>query len=236
MKKCLLLIPIITTFLLFGCKKNEQRSYEHWSHLINEKYFELNQLLQSVPCTNINDFEIIKIGSYFSSSYYLVHPNVKEKFEITLNELEELTQKLNEAASREGILNSSPPIKIPPLNKACIEGKPKLIYAKDLSIEEINAELPSRYEQIQSFYNDVPCTKPNDWSSHFLRVGCCHEGIAIHKTIRSEEMYDLVQIYNQLMERKLYLENTNCGLNNTCKTFAKPVICLDGKPFVELTQ
>jgi len=149
-------------------------------------------------------------------------------------DLQHLQSEAGKAAAREGIVNDYIWAPNPPLRKVCAEGKPTLIYVQNLPLEEINEELPPRLDEIENFYNDVPCTDANAWSSYFLRKGCCMEGIAIHKTIRTAEMFEKIHIHNRLMERKLALEKTDCK-NNNCPTQAKPVQCINGKPVIEMT-
>lgn len=234
MKNTLFTLPIIAFLLLLGCTKDSSKSYKYWSEQVNQKTQEITTLLESVPCTNIDEFEIVK-----QSNYYLVHLSLKKPFEKLRKELDHLLDEQHKAAEREGIvcydvqpLFSFPPPN-PPLAKACQNGKAVMRYAHDLSLDEINTELPKRYQELQDFYKDLTCTNPNDWSSGFLRKGCCMEGIAVHKSIRSNEMIDKIEIYNSLMERKLGLEKTNCQDRN-CPNRARPVQCKDGKPFVEV--
>jgi len=122
----------------------------------------------------------------------------------------------------------------PPLRAACRDGKPTLIYAQDLSLTEVNAERAARYPQIQNFYADVPCTDPSVWFVRLMFTGCCPEGVAVHKTIRTDEFLELMFIYSRLSERKRNLENTEC--EGGCAGFLTPVVCVDGKPIVELAN
>ncbi len=231
MKKILFSLPIIGLILFLACSKDSSKSYEYWSEQVNKKTQEISTLLESVSCTNINEFEIIK-----RSNYYLVHSSLKSQFENLSKELDHMLDEQDKAAAREGIMNIYPTLDYipfnPPVKKACVNGKATLLYSKDLSLDEINAELPKRYKELQEFYKDVTCTNPNDWTSHFLRTGCCMEGIAVHKTIRSTEMKEKIELYNILMENKLRLDKTTC--QGDCPNMAKPVQCKDGKPIVEV--
>lgn len=234
MKKITFLVPIIGFMLFFACSKDSSKSYEYWNEQVNAKAQELNTLLESVPCTNIEEFEIIQHPYY---TYYLVHSSLKKQFEKLQLELDHLQGERNKAAEREGkIFNDaqrfSMPAPNPPVGKVCHNGKAKLRFAYELSLEEVNAELPKRLKELQEFYKDVTCSNPNDWTSHFLRTGCCMEGIAVHKTIRSNEMIEKIQLYNRLMENKLHLDKTNC--QGGCPNMASPVQCRDGKPFIEV--
>ncbi|MGE8378275.1 MAG: hypothetical protein ACN6PN_07995 [Sphingobacterium sp.] len=234
MKKIIFTIPIIGFLLFLACSKDSSKSYDYWSELASKKAEEISTLLQSVPCKNIEEFEIIQRPYY---TYYLVHSSLKSQFEKLQQELDYLQDERNKAAEREGKIFyetqlMSMPVPDPPLGKVCDNGKAMLRFAHNLSLEEINVELPKRYKELQEFYKDVVCSNPNDWQSHFLRTGCCMEGIAVHKTIRSNEVIEKIQLYNRLTERKLSLEKTTC--QGGCPNMARPVQCRDGKPFVEV--
>lgn len=137
-----------------------------------------------------------------------MHSSLKNQFEKLNLELAHLQDERNKAAEREGktfydAQRLSMPIPNPPVGKVCYSGKAALRFAYDLSLEEINTELAKRLKELKEFYKDVTCSNPNDWTSHFLRTGCCMEGIAVHKTIRSTEMIEKIELYNRLMENKL---------------------------------
>ncbi|HMR18015.1 MAG TPA: hypothetical protein PKA53_01835 [Sphingobacterium sp.] len=228
MKRILLLFVAAT--LLFSCEKEEKKSYLYWSNLVSEKHAEINTLTQSVSCTDIEEFEIVN-----RSGYFMVHLSIMLKFDQLMVELEQLQSEAGKAATREGILNDMMWSPNPPVRKVCADGKPKLIFAQNLSLEEVNEELPIRLEELENFYNDITCTNADEWTGYFLRAGCCMQGIAIHKTIRTAEMFEKVHIYNRLMERKLSLEKMDCKDMN-CPNEAKPVQCIDGKPVIEMTS
>ncbi|GAA0885618.1 hypothetical protein GCM10009120_42170 [Sphingobacterium siyangense subsp. cladoniae] len=234
MKKIIFIVPIIGLILFFACSKDSSKSYEYWNEQVNAKAQELNKLLESIPCTNIEEFEIVQRPYY---SYYLVHSSLKNQFEKLNLELAHLQDERNKAAEREGktfydAQRLSMPIPNPPVGKVCYNGKATLRFAYDLSLEEIHTELAKRLKELKEFYKDVTCSNPNDWTSNFLRTGCCMEGIAVHKTIRSTEMIEKIELYNRLMENKLRLEKTTC--QGGCANMARPVQCRDGKPFVEV--
>lgn len=226
-----LLLSTLFLTLFFSCQKSEGTgSFEYWSRLSHQKYLEMQDLTESVPCGDIDAFEIVQAESH----YFLVHPSIKSRFEKLKSEYHSLLSKMYEAANREGrVFDMLPPS--PPLRKLCQDGIATLVYAYQLTIEEVNTELPGRYEEIMNLYHDIPCTDAADWQSLFLRVDCCYEGVAVHKTIRTGEFIEKVEIYSRLIERKLYLGNESCEAGN-CKIFATPVQCVDGKPFVELVS
>ncbi len=67
-----------------------------------------------------------------------------------------------------------------------------------------------------------------------IQTGCCYEGFAAHKTIRTAEFIELLFIYSRLAMRKLYLEGTTC--EGRCAGTVQPVTCVNGRPYVALTN
>ncbi|WP_257666082.1 hypothetical protein [Parapedobacter tibetensis] len=223
-------IYAIVIALLLSCQKNGRESYDYWSEQAYQTFLEMQQLSQSVPCTDIDAFETVMAANF----YFLVHPSIQHAFGKLSDRYQSNSSKALEAAIREGII-VEPPEHNPPLRRVCDNEVATLVFAQQLTLEEINAELPIRHDKIINFYHDVPCTDADAWFSQFLKTGCCYEGIAAHKTIDTKIFFDQLTIYNQLMERKLYLENTPCEYE-TCKRFAKPPQCVDGQPVVELVD
>lgn len=223
---------LFTVVLFLACSKTEPepKSYTYWNDLVNEKYEDIYTLTQSIPCTDIEEFEIIK-----RKGYYLVHPSVKAEFEKLQVELEQLESERNAARAREDWVGDLPPtIPSHPVRKICDNGKSKLIYVKDLSIEEINAELPVKYNEIQTFYEDVTCTDASQWVGRFILTDCDVEPVAIHKTIRNDQMIAKVDIYNQMMVVKMQNEPPKCGEPERFnKIFeSETVKCEEGEPVV----
>lgn len=227
------LLNLLILILFFGCSKNETKSYEYWNDLTNKKYAEINILTQSVACSNITEFEIVAIGR----SYYAVHPSVRERFDILRNELEELERERGIAGSREGFAwaREESLFPNPPVRKVCENGKPLLIYAQNLSLEEVNSELPIRHEEIRTFYQNISCTDANQWNGRYIiSQNCGFEAFAVHESIRKDEMDTKLDVYNMLMIRKMTLEGTKCEQAFLTDKLLKnePVKCEAGKPVV----
>jgi|SRR5690606_34902862 len=234
MKKNTFLL-LTTLLLLLSCKSDKEYPYEYWSRLVDEKHIEIVALTESVTCTDIEEFEIIPFGSYMAPQYYLRHFSIQLAFDKLLAELDHLQNERIRAAAREGIY-SGIWMPNPPLHKACKDGKAKLIFAQDLSLEKINEELPIRYEEIKNFYNDVSCNDSEEWSvGLLLRSECCYEPIAKHKTIDSIEINEKIEIYNRLMERKHQLENTSC-IQINCEATTNTLSCMNGKPTIKIVH
>lgn len=225
------ILPYLLLLFLLGCSK-EEKSYEHWSKLASEKYKEIVALTQSVHCTEINDFETVQIGH----NYLLLHPSIKGQYGKLMQEYEYLQTQAGKAAGREGILNDifAPPN--PPVRKQCQNGKPTLIFAQNLTLEEARSELSTRLAEIKAFYNDVTCTNANDWSAYGIRTGCCIEAIAIHKTIKTVEFIQKIDLYNRIMEQKMTLEKVSCAGIPPCANSIKSIQCVDGKPVIEMAK
>ncbi|WP_437918654.1 hypothetical protein [Sphingobacterium sp. LRF_L2] len=216
---------------VLACSKSEPKSYEYYNNLVNEKYEEINTLIQSVSCTNIDEFEIVRI-----QRYYLVHPSIRTVFDKLQTELAQLEKEKSIAYVREGWIggDTSPTIPNHPVKKICENGKPRLLYVNDLSIEEIDAELPNRYEKIKTFYKDVSCTDANQWIGRYLvSANCNMEVVAIHETVQNEEVVAKIDLYNLMMIKKLRSEKQECIGSIYDKFFeSKTVQCENGKPVV----
>lgn len=225
-------LPYLIVFiLLLGCSKSEEKSYVYWNNLVNEKYAEIGELLRSVPCTSIDAFEIVKKGNY-----YLVHPSTKQSFEKLYAELEQLEKERGIAGNKEGWIGDKPLLpNNPPIGKICKDGIAQLVFAKDLTLDEVNALIPNRYEAIQDLLSGISCTDASQWSVRYLWSNCSVEAVAVHKSIKSEELNDMLDAYNRLWERRISLERpTDCDYSkfvskvNASNTI--PVICKEGKP------
>lgn len=227
----LLNLLILTLFL--GCSKSEPKSYEYWNDLTNKKYAEINVLIHSVSCSNIEDFEIVATGRNF----YAVHPSIRESFDRLKAELEGLEREREIAGSRESFAGATEQSLFPnpPVKMMCENGKPLLIYANNLTLDEVNLELPIRYDEIRTFYENVPCTDANQWNGRYiLSQNCSVESFSVHKTIRKDEMNTKLDVYNMLMIRKMALERTKCETAFLTKKLLsnEPVKCEAGKPVV----
>lgn len=224
------LFHLLIAILFLACSKSELKPHAYWNNLVNEKQGEIISLVQSVSCSDIAEFEIVKRGGY-----YLVHPSIRADFDKLQTELEQLEKERSIAAAREDLIGGpAPSIPTHPVRKVCDNGKPKLIYVKDLSLDEINAELPARYNELITFYKDEVCSDATQWGGRYIFADCAVEPIAIHKTIRNEEMVSKIDIYNQMMMVKILHEKKECDVKVRFeKVFEyKLVVCKDGKPTV----
>ncbi len=230
-KHTLLQIFILALFL--ACSKNEPKSFEYWDDLANKKRSEITALTQSIPCSNIEEFGIVSTGG----NYYPVHLSIIEKFARIKLELEDILREREIAGSREGFAwaREESLLPNPPVRKVCQNSKPLLIYSHDLSLEEVNLELPIWYEEIKTFYENVSCNDANQWTGRYiLSQNCSIEAFAVHKTVGKEEMDNKLDVYNMLMVRKMSLEKTKCESGFPAEKLVKnqPVICEAGKPVV----
>jgi hypothetical protein len=60
MKKIIFILPIIGLIIFFACSKDSSKSYEYWNEQVTAKAQEINKRLESVPCTNIVEFVVVR--------------------------------------------------------------------------------------------------------------------------------------------------------------------------------
>lgn len=232
MKKNWFLLSLLLV-LVSSCDKSEDKSYDYWSDRVSDKYKDIELLIGSVPCTNIDEFETVSITRVAWYDYFLVHPSIKSRFLLMLKELNDLIEKQLEAQRREGIEIYYDANYQYPLRKICKEGKATLVFPHHLTIEEINKELPIRYDELKNFYKDVQCTNANEWSLQALLLNCCYEVIVVHNTIKTAEVLEKIKVYNSLVEVKKMKEQISC-LGVQCKNNTQSVKCVNNKPVVEI--
>lgn len=212
-------------FAFNSCKKDENRSWEYWSQKAQEKVEEINKLSSTVPCNNPSEFEVIS----HHRSNLLTHPSIKDRVNQLIVELDDLISKEYIAMNKAGIIvdymGAMPYVKV-----ACVNNQAKIIYPSDLSIQELNEELTKTYSKVKTFYANTACTNALDWSGTSITVNCEREPLAIHKTLKNGEFYNLLAYYNSLSNTKNQKEARTCDYTNL-----KPIIikCVDGKAVAE---
>lgn len=205
MKRIFLFLVLCTAVL--ACSKDE-KTYEHWSNLANEKLNEIQALTQKVSCTNIDDFEVVSLGY---NIYSLNHPSIKKEFEKLQKEYNNFRAKADKAAGDGRVYNDMIMLPAtPPIRKECKNGKATLVLIKDLDLAETNKEIVSRKKEIDTFYKDVVCGNANDWSLIAIPKDCCPEFIPINNKIKRNEFLVLTNTYTQLVSKKHILENKTC--------------------------
>jgi hypothetical protein len=104
---------------------------------------------------------------------------------------------------------------------------------RDMAIEDIESELPIRYNEIKKFYKDISCVGSNEWTGRFILIDeNTIEPIAIPKSIKSDELKVKMDIYNSMMMAKLAAEEKKIDPIVNAIFTVKPVECKDGKPTV----
>lgn len=224
---------VILVLFTISCQKSD--SYKELSKIANEKYLEIKALSESRGCGDLDKWQIKTI--YYSCwHHFAIHQDDLEKFEKLAVEYLEAQKRADAAKDKPVLFHYSPCEPNPPFKIVCDAGKPKLLHPYEVDhVAVIQAELENRYHDIKNFYADMDCTDPEEWSSRWINVACCYEGIAIHRTINTNEFLELLYIYSSLNWQHNRLTETNCT-NAGCKIFFKPVQCIDGKPYVELTD
>ncbi len=220
---------VLLSFQLLSCSKSDElKSSSYWGKRAQEKKREINLLSESVPCQDISTFKVV-----FKHNYFLVHPTIQARFDRLLAEYDDYFNKMLDAAAREGIIYDFL-YPIPPIKVVCRDGKATMLFVQDLTIQEVNEELPKFKNNIMDFYKDVNCTDPSEWGSMILIVNCNYEGFAIHKKIRNKEFHELLLTYYELNNRKNQLENIKCDGMSSNKQAT--ISCKEGKPVVTISN
>lgn len=226
---------LIVFFLLAttACQKSE--TYEELSKIAHDKYLEIKALSESRSCTDLDEWQMKTI--YYSCWYHFaIHQDDVEEFERLAEEYIVAQKRADEAGDRPILFYLSLCGPNPPAMMTCEAGKPKLVHAYEIDdLSVVESELASRYDEIMSFYAGVPCTDPEDWTSRIMRNGCCYEGVAVHKTIKTWEAIELLYIHGGLNAQKMRLIETECNYE-ACNYSIGSVQCRDGRPYVEMTD
>lgn len=200
MKSALLILSL--TLVLLGCKKGEH-SGEYWNQKANETYNKIIALSENYVCSDISKLNIKNIG-YPCPSYVLIHNKDTAAFNQLIKSFTYFQQKAQESGLAMDILCLQDfYFKI-----SCKENKPYLVTLNNIELADINMEMPRLYAEIKNYYNNSPCTNPDDWQGITLYSGETQEALAVKKT--DGDFYRKVQTYNQLNCKKLVLEGKQC--------------------------
>lgn len=221
--RALALLSLFCLVSIFsGCSK--EKDYTYWSDKMNEKSKEIETLVYSVPCSDIDEFQPMLAGIY-----YPVHPTVKERFLQLASEYREYYNKWYATNPQSPVIHPIDPF--PPIDKVCRDGKPKLIYPKDLGLDEVKQAIDQYLSKLRDLSKDTPCNNPEDWVVYSFRLECCPEFIPVHKELYREHYYSLGQPLYALFERMHELDKTECDV--PCNTPEQHIVCKDGKAVVE---
>lgn len=219
------LITLIGTILFSACKKDEEKSMEYWDKLVQDKVVELNKLADGVTCTRIEEFEVIS-GRYQN---FVNHPSIDQKLKKLLAELDILERKQEEARFKKGIIiDYMPPT--PYIRLQCVDNKVKIVYPKDLPLEEVKTEHAIKLAALKDFYKDTSCNDSNNWDVVFVNNKCERIPIAFHKSLRGLEFQNLYSLFYLLDYEWRQRENISC---DTKVEPPRVVKCVDGKAVVE---
>jgi hypothetical protein len=233
----------LSYFMLFillvsACKKDDITS-EQWSTKAEEKRAEIDQLIASEKCENLTDWSIDKVDNFWCGhSYFPVHKNIKTQFNKLWKEYLTLTSKSVDAGIREGIiyepceeyiLHHSEPTQL-----TCDNGKVKLLYIKDLSLEDSKARIAPLKTKIDNYLSNLTCSGTENWATTILLNDCGIDHIPYIRTADVTELKKDIALYNSLKANILEREKTNCPTRKY--TYPKGVKCINSKPVVELSE
>lgn len=194
-------------FLLQGCSKDSEKSYEYWSELANLKLKEIENISSSYTC---NDMDKISFKNLGCSYYVLLHERDTEKFNVLWKSYEELRSKAE--TLRGPSYYSVICIDIPPFRIDCIDNKPTLITVSNINIEEINSKIAELKADFNTYQENSSCINPNDWTYAIFNNGSCElEYIPIPKAeTQNAHYYTKYNLLNTLYSRKKMLESSTC--------------------------
>ncbi|MGJ1433326.1 hypothetical protein ACR79M_17370 [Sphingobacterium spiritivorum] len=229
MKRILSLLLLLSGIIFSGCKKDP--GYEELNHLADEKYQEIVQLTQSVAC---GDPSVWKIATIYNviPQYIPIHPSIQEKFRILSEEYIVLIKRAKNAPDAPTLYYTDIIQGYPPIGIRCKNNKAELYYAKDMTLEEIEVELPKHLREIVDFYKNDICTNPNMWRISYIMQDCKYIPIIYNENIRAEEFYRKSSQYQSLYAFKRQLQGTPPCTNQNDKP-AKGVSCENGKPVIQ---
>lgn len=211
MKKAIFLF--VTIFLFNSCKKDE--SWEYWDNLAEKKYEEIIALSNSYACSETSNLTTQVVYNICASTI-LVHKNDLKRFEELYKQFLSYEEKANKlgrpAITAMCAMDSS--IKI-----GCKDNKAYLLNAYNISLEDLNIEMPKLYTEIKNHYNSLTCENINNLTGMTLYTGDVKEAIAIKNTDGS--YYNKVQMYRLLNHRKAELEKKQLNLNYSLKVNVK---------------
>ncbi|MGJ1197036.1 hypothetical protein ACR777_12855 [Sphingobacterium spiritivorum] len=229
MKRVLSTLLLLSGILVLGCKKDP--GYEELKRLADEKYQEIVQLTQSVAC---GDPSVWKIATIYQLGpvYLPVHPSFEERYKKLVEEYHVRRKRADNAPD-------APPIPYldyiegyPPIGIRCKNNKAELYYAKDMTLQEIEEELPKYFTEIVDFHKNDPCTNPNLWRIGYIRQDCKYIAVLYNENIRGEEFYRKGRQYESLYAQKRQLQASPPCSNQNDKP-AKGVSCENGKPVIQ---
>ena len=203
MRKILFIIATIT--ILLGCKKDE-KSAEYWNDKVLQTYNEILSLSKNYTCADIPQ---LSINAFYATCpvNILIHKKDENKLGNLTKDYEYYYQKYRETSS-----NLSEPLcgTIHPFRIDYKDNKPYIIDINNISLEEINSELPKLYNEIKDYYKNTVCNSIDDWQGFALINEDTKEAIAGKKS--DIAFHQKIQLLYQLHCVKLSLEGKECNL------------------------
>jgi len=238
--KFIKLISYLFLFMLLfsACKKDDFTS-EQWSAKAEEKKAEIDKLIASEKCENLNEWNIEKVSNFWCGHvYFPVHKRFKSQFNKLWEEYLALRSNEVNTGIKEGIIyepceeyilfNSEP------TQLSCVNGKAKLLYIKDLSLSESKIRIAPLKIKIDKYLNNLTCSGTENWGTTILLKDCGVEHIAYIRTAERPEIMKDIALYNSLKKNIIEREKPNCSTGKY--TYPKGVKCVNNKPVVELSE
>lgn len=106
-----------------------------------------------------------------------------------------------------------------PIKIGCKENKAYLVFTYNISLEDLNIEMPKLYTEIKNHYNSLTCENINNLTGAALYTDNVKEAIAIRAT--DLDLWQKVQTYKLLNRRKAELQNRQLDIYNNLKVNVK---------------
>ena len=193
-------IIFLLALLINSCKKDE--TWQHWDNLAQKKYEEIITLASNYSCTDTPELTYQTINNKYCNEYILIHNNDLKKFEDLNRQYQEYRMKAYDSGMQLLAINCYTP---PPVRIACKENKAYILNANNMTLQDLEIEIPKQYQEIKNYYNSRPCTSLADWLGLVLIHEETLEPIAIKKADRN--LMEKISLYNNMIERKMQFEN-----------------------------
>lgn len=225
-------------FLFSACKKDDTTS-QQWEDLANKKREAIAQLIATEPCTDISKWNIEKVANYWCGhSYFPMHKNIKAKFDKLWNEYIDLQSKAEKAGVKEGIIYELCEENIlhqtEPTQLICENGKAKLLYIADLSLEESKAQIIPVKIKIDTYLANLTCNGIDNWTTTILLKDCGYDYLPYLRTADVTEIKKDVARYNSLKINIMKHEKPDCSTGRYI--YPTGITCVNNKPVVELYE
>lgn len=235
MKKLLLFLAL--SVLFFGCEKDEKTAGE-WSRLATEKRQEIDHLIASTACNDINEWSVFTYGDPYSCAPidFPIHPSIKDEFDKLWADYLYFDGEHTNAMIAEGVIIDpcwgGEWFHHAPIRLECQDNKASLIYISDLDVEDSEAEITVIYPRIEKYLSELTCESDGGWTyALLLDKDCGYSYIPYKHTNNDAAIQADIALYNAHRANIINKEKPDCG-NDSYEMIAG-VVCENGKPVVE---